>query len=66
MTVAELTTAGVTSQEVVAWRLEQLIDAGYTLEEATAIAYCRDVDLHQAVDLVAGGCSHQLALAILL
>lgn len=49
------------------WRLHVLVEAGYPVDLAEQLAReARDVDLHQAVDLVAGGCTPQLAAAILL
>ena len=48
------------------WRAEELERAGYSVRDARRIAARADIDLHLAVDLIAGGCSHELALAILL
>jgi hypothetical protein len=49
-----------------AWRIEQLVLAGYPTWAAQEIASA-DVDLHQAVDLLKHqGCSLSLALRILL
>jgi len=48
-----------------AWRLERLIDAGYSVELAVQLATAQ-VDLHQACDLLARGCTPELAGAILL
>lgn len=48
------------------WRLHQLIEAGYSVDEAAAIAGRHDIDLHQAVDLINHGCTTTLAAAILL
>jgi len=53
-------------EQVEAWRLKQLITAGYSVELAVAIAPRPDVDLHQALDLVARGCAPELAGEILL
>lgn len=49
-----------------AWRLEQLLRAGYNLEHAEQLAERRDVDLHQAIALVDAGCEPVIAAAILL
>lgn len=49
-----------------AWRLEQLLTAGYSVELAEKLAAARDVDLHQALDLVSQGCTPGLAAEILL
>lgn len=52
---------------VEAWRLEQLLQAGYSLPLAEQLAGRYDVDLRQAVDLVIlRGCPPQLAGEILL
>jgi hypothetical protein len=52
--------------KVEAWRLHELLAAGYSVEHAELLARNRDVDLHQAVDLVRGrGCKPELAFAIL-
>ena len=51
---------------VEAWRAEQLEMAGYDARAAAALALRQDVDLHYAVDLMAGGCPAELALQILL
>jgi hypothetical protein len=54
------------ADKVEAWRLEELLAAGYPLEHAEQLATRTDVDLHQAVDLIAAGCRHELAARILL
>ena len=51
---------------VEAWRAEQLEAAGYGAQAAVELALRQDVDLHLATDLVASGCSPELALKILL
>lgn len=51
---------------VVAWRLHILIDAQYPVPLAEQLAERFDIDLHQAVELVAHGCTPALALEILL
>jgi hypothetical protein len=53
------------SQKVESWRLEQLLLAGYPLAVADALAIDTHIDLHQAVDLVARGCSPVVAARIL-
>lgn len=50
--------------EVRAWRRETLARAGYPDELAGEIAES-DADLHQAVELLAQGCSPELAAQIL-
>jgi hypothetical protein len=51
---------------VEAWRAEQLEMAGYGAQTATEIAMRLDIDLHLAIDLLASGCSAELAAQILL
>lgn len=55
--------------KVEAWRLHELIDAGYPIPLADRLAVRRDVDLHDAVDLVmkvqAKGLSPHVAFEIL-
>ena len=51
--------------KVVRWRLEQLVQAGYGMRDAERLAWCEDVDLHQAVDLIRAGCPTELAVSIL-
>jgi hypothetical protein len=55
-------------ERVEIWRLGSLLDAGYPPELAGPLAErpWHDVDLHQAVDLVAKGCPAELAARILL
>lgn len=48
------------------WRLEQLRNAGYTRDDALVLSGDDDVDVHRAAQLLADGCSAELALAILL
>ena len=51
--------------KVEGWRLHVLVEAGYPLELAERLAGT-EVDLHEAVDLVKGGCSPDIATRILL
>jgi len=52
---------------VIAWRLEQLLSAGYPVEDAEAIAGRTDIDLHRALQLAkTGGCTPVQAARILL
>ena len=48
-----------------AWRIEELVRAGYTSEHAQELADLNYVDLHLATDLLRQGCSPELALQIL-
>jgi hypothetical protein len=52
--------------EVLAWRAEELVRAGYDGNNALMLALERRVDLHAAVDLVRRGCPPDLAARILL
>jgi hypothetical protein len=51
--------------KVVSWRLHVLVEAGYPNELAERIAHS-DADLHNAVELVLAGCTHETAANILL
>jgi hypothetical protein len=51
--------------KIESWRLHVLIEAGYPLPLAEKLAHSA-ADLHQAVDLVKGGCAPGLAAEILL
>lgn len=53
-------------EPVEAWRLKQLLDAGYPIPLAEKLAIRSDVDLHQALRLVGSGCTHETAGRILL
>ena len=53
-------------EEIIAWRFEQLVGSGYPIDQAGLVACRRDIDLHQALELVMRGCPHELALSILL
>jgi hypothetical protein len=66
MTTAQLEILGVETDEIVVWRTEQLVRAGYPSPPAILIARHLEVDLHTAVDLVRRGCPVQTALRILL
>ena len=55
---------GNTRAEVEAWRLHELLRAGYPMRIAERIARS-DADLHQAVDMLARGCEPQTAARIL-
>jgi hypothetical protein len=54
-----------TEEDIVYWRLEQLLLAGYNSEQAYELAARREVDLHLALRLLRDGCAPELALAIL-
>jgi hypothetical protein len=57
----------LSEQELVElWRSEELERAGYPAQAAAELAARNDVDLHHAAELLAKGCSVELALQILL
>jgi hypothetical protein len=67
MTAAEAGPRQETENELVeAWRVQELLRAGYDADSAAAIAGRLDIDLHYAVDMIRGGCDPDLALRILL
>jgi hypothetical protein len=67
MTAAEVQFDIETEMERVEhWRAEELIRAGYDPSDAVALAARHDIDLHFAVELVEHGCSHELAIDILI
>jgi hypothetical protein len=51
--------------EVLRWRLERLIDAGYPVAMASSLAERVEIDLHLAVRLVRNGCPPATAARIL-
>jgi hypothetical protein len=53
-------------ERVARWRAEELERAGYELSAAATLAASSGVDLHLAIELLAAGCSEELALQILL
>ena len=58
-------TPSVRDLDVVAWRYDQLEDAGYPVELAIALAERADVDLHKAIELLERGCTVDEAIRIL-
>ena len=50
--------------EVEAWRLHELLRAGYPLRVAERLAKS-DADLHQAVEILTRGCTPHMAARIL-
>jgi hypothetical protein len=53
-------------ERVARWRAEELERAGYELSAAATLAASSEVDPHLAIELLAIGCSEELALQILL
>jgi hypothetical protein len=51
--------------EVVGWRLERLLAAGFEVPLATALAADCRVDLHRVIELVEHGCPPLLAARIM-
>jgi hypothetical protein len=51
--------------EIIEWRYETLLVAGYSEDEALLLASCHDVDLHLACDLIDRGCPAPTAVQIL-
>ena len=66
MATAEMLSVRANDDEVVAWRREQLRRAGCRRFEAEVLARERQVDLHEAVELLERGCPPRVALEILL
>jgi hypothetical protein len=66
MAAAELTTKDTEQEKIERWRAAELERAGYDAGAARLLAGRADVDLHHAIDLLRAGCSHELALRILL
>ena len=54
------------SDLVLSWRVSELSRAGYGDEAVVLLATAPDVDLHLAIDLLAGGCPVETAVRILL
>ncbi len=53
-------------ERVERWRAEELMRAGYDPAAAAQLAARLDIDLHRAGELLAQGCTQDLALRILL
>ena len=67
MTAAETDTrVGTEIERIEQWRAEALERAGYEPRAAAELAARLDIDLHLASDLLAAGCSQELALQILI
>jgi len=54
------------TEQVQAWRLHVLLQAGYPVDIAERLASARYIDLHGAVELLKRGCRPQLVADILL
>ena len=67
MTAAQFETLDApAAEQVLCWRFEQLVVVGFSAGDAAILASHVEIDLHHAVDLVERGCSHEIALRILL
>ena len=66
MTTTELERTETEEERILAWRLEQLLQAGYAWGIAGGLARRPDVDLHRAADLLRRGCPQETARRILL
>lgn len=53
------------AEEVLSWRFERLLEAGYDAPTASALAKRVEIDLHLAVRLVSNGCPPATAVSIL-
>jgi hypothetical protein len=63
---AHLLPESTESERVEQWRAQELERAGYEARDAAQLAQRADIDLHYAIDLVERGCTHELAMRILL
>jgi hypothetical protein len=59
------TTSARAAEEVVRWRREQLVEAGFPLPLATRVAGNAHYDLHALIELVERGCLPEFAVRIL-
>jgi hypothetical protein len=59
------TTSAHAAEEVVRWRCEQLVEAGFPSPLATSLASNTHYDLHALIELVERGCQPDLAVRIL-
>lgn len=58
-----------TNQEIVHWRVDELLAMGFSIDDASDLADARDLDgwpisLHDIRSALASGCSHALVYAI--
>ena len=51
-------------RRLLAWRLNRILDLGYTLSDSQGIV-AAGIDYHELARLIADGCSAELAQAIL-
>ncbi len=53
------------ADEIAVWRFEEFTRMGFMFSDARKLAQSK-ADVHQARDMISNGCSHELALRILL
>jgi hypothetical protein len=53
------------AQDIIAWRRDQLVQAGFRLPLASRLAQDQLFDLHALIELAESGCSPELATRIL-
>ena len=58
-------TQATTAHELVTWRRDQLVAAGFALALAHSLAHDPRYDLHALIELVEAGCPPELAVRIL-
>ena len=63
---AELVHEETELERIENWRAQEFERAGFPPRDAATLAARFDVDLHYAVGLIERGCTHELALQILL
>ena len=66
MDEAEFETVDEREVEVFRWRLDELLGAGYAINDALTLTAMCEVDLHVAIELPRRGCPHATAVRILL
>lgn len=54
----------VLHDKVLLWRCEQLLQMGFTLQQARVVAVARTVDLHAVRSLISRGCEPHVAFDI--
>lgn len=66
MAAAELQSIETEQERIERWRAEELERAGFEPAAAVLLARRLDIDLHDAISLLARGCDPELALKILI
>jgi hypothetical protein len=65
MPTADITTRPTEQELVERWRAQELERAGFPEELAAELAARNDIDLHHAIEMLARGCTPELAAEIL-